>query len=108
MNAPTEGTRRPGKSTHSECLCNAGKFREKCGSVRQGGADHGRERSSSPKQFGLLGSSFFFMFSIMAILVGFRLNRSSRRAGFLMVLAAIWEAQLRWIGTVSSPSRACR
>lgn len=53
-----------------------------------------------PEQFGLLGSSFFFLFSISAIAVGFVVNRVATR-WVLLVLAAIWSlAQFPMIGTV--------
>jgi MFS family permease len=59
------------------------------------------ELKLEPEQFGLLGSSFFFLFSIMAIVVGFIVNRIATR-WVLLVLAAIWAlAQFPMIGTVS-------
>src|ERR1700743_1166917 len=42
-----------------------------------------------PDQFGLLGSSFFLLFSISAIIVGFIVNRVSTR-WVLLALATIW------------------
>jgi MFS family permease len=54
-----------------------------------------------PEQFGLLGSSFFFLFSISAIVVGFVVNRIATR-WVLLVLAVIWAlAQFPMVGTVS-------
>jgi MFS transporter, ACS family, D-galactonate transporter len=54
-----------------------------------------------PEQFGLLGSSFFFLFSIAAIVVGFIVNKVSTR-WVLLVLAVIWAlAQFPMVGTVS-------
>jgi MFS family permease len=54
-----------------------------------------------PEQFGLLGSSFFFLFSISAIVVGFIVNRVATR-WVLLVLGAIWAlAQFPMVGTVS-------
>ena len=54
-----------------------------------------------PEQFGLLGSSFFFLFSISAIVVGFIVNRIDTR-WVLLVLALIWSlAQFPMVGTVS-------
>jgi MFS family permease len=51
-------------------------------------------------QFGLLGSSFFLLFSIAAIVVGFIVNRVATR-WVLLVLAAIWAlAQFPMIGSV--------
>jgi MFS family permease len=59
------------------------------------------ELKLEPEQFGLLGSSFFFLFSIMAIVVGFIVNRIATR-WVLLVLAAIWAlAQFPMVGTVS-------
>jgi MFS family permease len=53
-----------------------------------------------PEQFGLLGSSFFLLFSISAIVVGFVVNRVATR-WVLLVLAVIWSlAQLPMIGSV--------
>jgi len=58
------------------------------------------ELKLQPKEFGLLGSSFFFLFSIAAIVVGFIVNRVATR-WVLFVLAAIWAlAQFPMIGTV--------
>jgi len=42
-----------------------------------------------PTQFGLLGSSFFFLFSISAIIVGFIVNKVEAR-WVLLVLAIVW------------------
>src|SRR5438093_13471530 len=47
------------------------------------------ELKLEPEQFGLLGSSFFLLFSISAILVGFVLNRVAAR-WVLLALALIW------------------
>ena len=59
------------------------------------------ELKLEPEQFGLLGSSFFFLFSISAIVVGFIVNRIDTR-WVLVVLAAIWAlAQFPMVGTVS-------
>jgi MFS family permease len=53
-----------------------------------------------PDQFGLLGSSFFFLFSISAIVVGFIVNRVSTR-WVLLVLATIWAlAQFPMVGNI--------
>ena len=58
------------------------------------------ELKLEPEQFGLLGSSFFFLFSISAIVVGFIVNRIATR-WVLLVLAAIWAlAQFPMLGTV--------
>jgi MFS family permease len=58
------------------------------------------ELKLEPEQFGLLGSSFFFLFSIMAIVVGFVVNRIPTR-WVLSVLALIWAlAQFPMVGTV--------
>jgi MFS family permease len=59
------------------------------------------ELKLEPEQFGLLGSSFFFLFSIMAIVVGFVVNRIATR-WVLLVLALVWAlAQFPMVGTVS-------
>src|SRR5258705_6868144 len=59
------------------------------------------ELKLSPEQFGLLGSSFFFLFSITAIVVGFIVNRIDTR-WVLLALALIWSlAQFPMVGTVS-------
>ena len=55
----------------------------------------------SPEQFGLLGSSFFFLFSIAAIVVGFIVNKVPTR-WVLLALAVVWAlAQFPMVGTVS-------
>ena len=59
------------------------------------------ELKLDPEQFGLLGSSFFFLFSISAIIVGFIVNRVATR-WVLLVMAVVWAlAQFPMIGTVS-------
>jgi MFS family permease len=58
------------------------------------------ELKLEPKMFGLLGSSFFFLFSIAAIVVGFIVNRVAAR-WVLLALAVIWAlAQFPMVGTV--------
>src|ERR1041384_7126643 len=58
------------------------------------------ELKLEPTQFGLLGSSFFFLFSISAIVVGFIVNRVETR-WVLLILAMIWAlAQFPMVGTV--------
>ena len=58
------------------------------------------ELKLQPQQFGLLGSSFFFLYSISAIVVGFIANRVAAR-WVLLVLALIWAlAQFPMVGTV--------
>jgi len=59
------------------------------------------ELKLEPEQFGFLGSSFFFLFSISAVVVGFIVNRVAAR-WVLLVLALIWAlAQFPMVGTVS-------
>ena len=59
------------------------------------------ELKLEPEQFGLLGSSFFFLFSVSAVVVGFIVNRIATR-WVLLALAAIWAlAQFPMVGTVS-------
>jgi MFS family permease len=58
------------------------------------------ELKLQPEQFGLLGSSFFFLFSISAIVVGFIVNRVATR-WVLLVLGAVWAlAQFPMVGTI--------
>jgi MFS family permease len=58
------------------------------------------ELKLEPGEFGLLGSSFFFLFSISAIVVGFIVNRVQTR-WVLLVLAVIWAvSQFPMVGTV--------
>jgi len=58
------------------------------------------ELKLEPEQFGLLGSSFFFLFSISAIVVGFIVNSIATR-WVLLVLALVWAlAQFPMVGTV--------
>jgi MFS family permease len=69
--------------------------------VGLGGVPIMTELKLEPEQFGLLGSSFFFLFSISAIVVGFIVNRIATR-WVLLVLAVIWAlAQFPMVGTVS-------
>jgi len=59
-----------------------------------------KELKLEPEQFGLLGSSFFFLFSIAAVAVGFLVNRVSTR-WVLFALALVWAlAQFPMIGSV--------
>jgi MFS transporter, ACS family, D-galactonate transporter len=59
------------------------------------------EMKLPPEEFGFLGSSFFLLFSISAIVVGFIVNRVETR-WVLLVLATIWAlAQFPMVGTVS-------
>jgi MFS family permease len=59
------------------------------------------ELKLEPEQFGLLGSSFFFLFSISAIIVGFIVNRIETR-WVLLALAMVWAlAQFPMLGTIS-------
>jgi MFS family permease len=59
------------------------------------------ELKLEPEQFGLLGSSFFFLFSISAVAIGFLVNRVATR-WVLLGLALVWAlAQFPMVGTVS-------
>jgi MFS family permease len=54
-----------------------------------------------PAQFGMLGSSFFILFSVSAIVVGFIVNKVPTR-WVLLTLAVIWAlAQFPMVGAVS-------
>jgi MFS family permease len=58
------------------------------------------ELKLGPQQFGQLGSSFFLLFSVSAIVVGFIVNRISTR-WVLLALAVIWSlAQFPMVGTI--------
>jgi MFS family permease len=58
------------------------------------------ELNLEPEQFGLLGSSFFFLFSVAAIVVGFVVNRIATR-WVLLALALTWAlAQFPMVGHV--------
>ena len=58
------------------------------------------ELKLDPEQFGLLSSSFFFLFSISAIVVGFIVNRIATR-WVLLALAVVWAlAQFPMVGTI--------
>ena len=59
------------------------------------------ELKLDPEQFGQLGSSFFLLFSISAIIVGFIVNSVPTR-WVLLAMAVIWSiAQFPMVGTVS-------
>jgi ACS family D-galactonate transporter-like MFS transporter len=68
-----------------------------------------QEIGLSPRQFGLVGSSFFFLFSISAVIGGFVANHVQTR-WILLVMAAVWAlTQLPMIGSVGLASLiACR
>src|SRR6202000_53382 len=58
------------------------------------------ELKLEPEQFGFLGSSFFFLFSISGIIIGFIVNRVATR-WVLLALALVWAlAQFPMVGTV--------
>ena len=58
------------------------------------------ELKINPQQFGDLGSSFFYLFSASAIIVGFIVNRVQTR-WVLLVMGAVWAlAQFPMVGTV--------
>jgi len=77
------------------------------------------ELKLDPEQFGTLGSSFFLLFSVAAIIVGFIVNRIDTR-WVLLALALVWAlAQFPMVGTIgfttllicrssSAPARAPR
>ncbi len=55
----------------------------------------------SPEQFGLIGSSFFFLFAVSAVIVGFITNRVQTRHT-LLVMAIVWSlVQFPMLGMVS-------
>jgi MFS family permease len=67
------------------------------------------ELGLTPSQFGLVGSSFFFLFSTSAVIGGFIANRVETR-WVLLVMATIWAiTQFPMIGQVSFATLlACR
>src|ERR1700732_3918010 len=67
------------------------------------------ELKLEPQQFGLLGSSFFFLFPISAVVIGFVVNRVATR-WVLLALALVWAlAQFPMVGTVGfSTMLICR
>src|SRR5580692_12830890 len=68
-----------------------------------------RELQLSPRQFGLLGSSFFLLFSVSAIVTGFIVNKVQTRWA-LLVMGLVWAlTQFPMIGTVGFATiMACR
>jgi MFS family permease len=59
------------------------------------------ELKLTPEQFGLVGSSFFFLFAVSAVVVGFITNRVQTRHT-LLIMAIVWSlAQFPMLGTVS-------
>jgi MFS transporter, ACS family, D-galactonate transporter len=68
-----------------------------------------RELELSPRQFGLVGSSFFLLFSISAVATGFLVNRIQTR-WVLLVMGVIWAlTQFPMIGTTGFATLvACR
>jgi MFS transporter, ACS family, D-galactonate transporter len=68
-----------------------------------------QELQLSPRQFGLLGSSFFLLFSVSAIVTGFIVNRVRTRSA-LLVMGLIWAlTQFPMIGAVGFGTiMACR
>ena len=60
-----------------------------------------QELHLTPKEFGLVNASFFFLFSLSAIITGFVVNRVQSRL-VLLVMALVWAlTQFPMIGTVS-------
>src|SRR5271169_853992 len=58
------------------------------------------ELNLTPKQFGLVGSSFFLLFSISAVVTGFIVNRV-RSKWVLLVMGLVWAlVQFPMLGTV--------
>jgi MFS family permease len=68
-----------------------------------------KDLNLTPKEFGLLGSSFFLLFPVSAIFVGFIANRVQARY-VIMALAASWAlVQFPMVGTVGlSTLLVCR
>ena len=68
-----------------------------------------KELNLSPSQFGLVGSSFFLLFSLSAVVTGFIVDRVQTR-WVLLVLSLVWAlTQLPMVGTVGFATvLACR
>ena len=68
-----------------------------------------RDLQLSPRQYGLIGSSFFLLFSLSAIITGFIVNRVQTRWA-LLVMGLIWAlTQFPMLGTVGFTTLvACR
>ncbi|HUN50566.1 MAG TPA: MFS transporter [Candidatus Sulfotelmatobacter sp.] len=68
-----------------------------------------QELKLTPQQFGFLGSAFFLLFSVAAVVVGFIVNRVSAR-WVILVLAAVWAlVQFPMLGPVGFTTiAACR
>jgi MFS family permease len=63
-----------------------------------------KEIGLTPKEFGLVNSSFFFLFSISAVVTGFIVNRIQARWAIL-VMAIVWAlAQVPMLGSVGLPT----
>jgi ACS family D-galactonate transporter-like MFS transporter len=67
------------------------------------------ELQLSPRQFGLLGSSFYLLFAVSAIVTGFIVNRVQTR-WVLLIMGLVWAlTQFPMIGTVGFATlMACR
>ena len=68
-----------------------------------------QELRLSPSEFGLIGSSFFLLFSVSAIVIGFIVNRVQTRWA-LLVMGLVWAlTQFPMLGTVGFATVvACR
>ena len=68
-----------------------------------------QELQLSPRQFGLIGSSFFLLFSVSAIVTGFIVNRVQTRWA-LLIMGLVWAlTQFPMLGTVGFATLvACR
>ena len=68
-----------------------------------------QELRLSPSQFGLIGSSFFLLFPVSAVVTGFIVNRVQKRWA-LLVMALVWAlTQFPMLGTIGFTSVvACR
>src|ERR1700757_4002477 len=59
-----------------------------------------QELQLSPRQFGLLGSSFYLLFAVSAIVTGFIVNRVQTRWA-LLVMGLVWAlTQFPMMGTI--------
>ncbi len=68
-----------------------------------------QELRHSPREFGLIGSSFYLLFSLSAVVTGFIVNRMQTRL-VLLIMGLVWAlAQFPMLGTVGfATTLACR
>jgi sugar phosphate permease len=67
-----------------------------------------QELRLSPREFGLIGSSFFLLFPVSAVVTGFIVNRVQTRWA-LLVMGLVWAlTQFPMLGSVGLPFRVSK